>query len=156
MQNPPYISKCFLSFTLYFSTSPSLSSIISFTYVLHPPNFSIGSTSSWSPPKSFHVFSATLSHLVPARTFFIFSHTALSTIAGNIVFGIFFILYCHFIFLMSLIVLGGYIPSSALNTVFLVVVEHPSIFLAAAICTVSSCCANFAFPSHTSPAYSLL
>ena len=55
-------------------------------------------------------------------------------------------------------VLSGYIPSSAinsaLNTVLLVVLEHPSIFLASAICTASSCLTNFAFPSHISPAYS--
>ena len=36
----------------------------------------------------------------------------------------------------------------------LVVLEHPSIFFAAVICTVSSCFTNFAFPSNTSPAYS--
>ena len=46
------------------------------------------------------------------------------------------------------------IPSSGLDTVLLVVLEHPSIFLAAVICAVSSCFTNFAFPSYTSPAYS--
>ena len=47
------------------------------------------------------------------------------------------------------------IPNSALNTVLLVVLEHPSTFLpVVAICTVSSSFTNFAFRSHTSPAYS--
>ena len=48
------------------------------------------------------------------------------------------------------LVLSGYILSSALQTVFLVVLEHPSTFLAAVVCTVSKCytCTNFAFPSH--------
>ena len=57
---------------------------------------------------------------------------------------------------MSLFVLSGYIPSSSLNTVLRVVLEHPinSTFLAAVVCTVSSCFTNFAFPSHTCPAYS--
>ena len=49
---------------------------------------------------------------------------------------------------------SGYIPTSSLNTVLLVVLEHPSIFLAAVICTVFQLFSNFAFPSHTSPAYS--
>ena len=57
--------------------------IIYFAYVLYPPNFSIDSTaSSWSPPKSFHIFSITLSHLIPARPFVIFSYAVLSTIYG--------------------------------------------------------------------------
>ena len=56
-------------------------------------------------------------------------------------------------FLTSLFVLSGYMPSSTLNTVLLVALEHPSIFLAALICTVSSCFTNFAFPFYTSPAY---
>ena len=34
----------------------------------------IDGTSSWSPPESFHVFWTTLSHLIPARTFVVFSH----------------------------------------------------------------------------------
>ena len=49
---------------------------------------------------------------------------------------------------------SGYISSSALNTVLLVVLEQPSIFLAAVICTVSSCFTKIAFPSDTSPANS--
>ncbi|CAM9308795.1 unnamed protein product [Sphacelaria rigidula] len=39
-------------------------------------------------------------------------------------------------------------------SVYLVDFEHPSIFLGAAICTVSNFFTNFTFPSHTSPAYS--
>ena len=57
--------------------------------------------------------------------------------AGSLFAGIFFTLFCHFNFLTSLFVLSGYIPSSALNTVILVVLEHPSIFLAAVVRTVS-------------------
>ena len=71
---------------------------------------------------------------------------------GNLFSGIFFTSYCHFNFFTSLFVLSGYRPSSALDIVLLVL-EHPSIFLAAAICTVSSCFTNFAFPSYTTPAY---
>ena len=74
--------------------------------------------------------------------------------AGNLFSAIFLTSCCHFNFLASLSVLRGYIPSSALNTVLLVVLEHHSIFLAAIICTVSNCFTNFAFPSHSSPAYS--
>ena len=48
---------------------PFLLRTLSFTSVLYPPNFSIDSTSSWSPPKSFHIFSTTLSHLIPVRPF---------------------------------------------------------------------------------------
>ena len=73
---------------------------------------------------------------------------------GNLFSGIFFTFYCHFNLLASLFVLSGYIPSSALNTVILVVFEHPSTFLAAVIYTVSSCSTNFAFPSHTTRSYS--
>ena len=47
--------------------------------------------------------------------------------ACNLFSGILFTLSCHFNFLTSLFVLSGYIPSSALNTVLLVVLEHPSI-----------------------------
>ena len=56
--------------------------------------------------------------------------------AGKLFSDIFLTLYCRFNFLTSLFVVTGYIPSSALNTVLLVVFEHPSIFLAAVICTV--------------------
>ena len=69
-----------------------------------PKSFHIFSTTlSWSPPKSFHIFSTTLSHHIPARPFVMFSHTVLSTMAGNLFSGIFFTLYRHFNFLMSLI-----------------------------------------------------
>ena len=67
----------------------------------------------------------------------------------------FLALYCHFRFLVSLFVLSGYVPSFALNTVSLVVLEHLGILLAAVICTaVSNYFTNFASPSHISPAYS--
>ena len=51
---------------------------------------------------------------------------------------------------------SGCIPSSALSTVLLVVCEHPSAFLVAVICAVSSCFTDFVFHSHTSLAYSSL
>ena len=73
---------------------------------------------------------------------------------GNLFSGTFFTLYCHFNFLKSLFVLGGYVPSSALSTVLLVVLEHAGIVLAAVISTVSICFTISAFPSHTPPAYS--
>ena len=76
--------------------------------MLYPPNFYVESTSSWSPPKSFHIFSTTLSHLIPAHPYVIFSHTALSTMAGNFFSGISFTLYCHFNFLTSLFVSSAY------------------------------------------------
>lgn len=38
--------------------------------------------------------------------------------------------------------------SAALNTVLLVVLEHPSPLLAAVICAVLGFCPNFVFPSH--------
>ena len=152
--NPCIISINVSSFTLFLSASFSLVSILSFTHVLCPANFSMDSISSWFPPISFHAFSTTLSHLIPARPFVNFSHTALSAMAGNLFCGMFLTLYCHFIFLTSLVYFSGYIPSSALHAVLLVVLEHPRTFLAAVICTVSSCFTNFAFPSHTTSAYS--
>ena len=46
--------------------------------------------SSRFPPLYHHTFSSTLSHLIPARLFVTFSHTALSTImVGNLFFGFF-------------------------------------------------------------------
>ena len=63
----PYISKCFSSFTLFFRACLTLSSGLSSTSVLYPPNFSAhfsaDSTSSWSPPKSFHYF---LDYVIPS------------------------------------------------------------------------------------------
>ena len=109
--------------------------------------------SSWFPLISFHTFSTTLSQIVPAHPLVTFSHTctARSAMVGNLFFGMLRILYCQFNFLTSLVVFSGYIPSYAHNTALLVVVDHASIFLAAVICTVSSCFTNFVFPSHTSP-----
>ena len=79
---------------------------------------------------------------------------SLPAMAGNLFSGIFPTSYCHFNFLTSPFVSSGYTPSSALITVSLVVLEHPSIFLAHVTRAVSSCFTNFAFPSHTPPAYS--
>ena len=60
------------------------------------------------------------------------------------------------LFLLSLLVSSGYIPSSASNdTVLLVVLDHLIFFSAAVICTVSNCFTNSAFSSHTSLGYSL-
>ena len=75
--------------------------------------------------------------------------------AGNLFFGMFrtSTSYCHFNFLMSLFVLSGCIPSSALDTVLLVARGHLKFFLTADICTASNCFTSFAFPSHASPAY---
>ena len=56
------------------------------------------SISAWFPPRSFRAFSTTLTHFVPARPFILLlSHTALSTLAGNLSIGTFLSLYCHFI-----------------------------------------------------------
>ena len=82
--NPRISFKYVSSFTLFFSASLSLFSTLYFTSVLYPPNFSIDRTSSWSPPKYFHIFSTMLSHLIPARPFVIFSYAALSTMAGSL------------------------------------------------------------------------
>ena len=113
------------------------------------------SISSWFPPTSVHTFSTTLSHLIPARPCVTFSHTALSAMAGTLFFGMFLTFYCHFNFLTSLFVLSGYIPSSALDIVLLVVLEHPSTFLDSVICTDFQLFYQLrAFPSHVSPAYS--
>ena len=93
--NPPYISTCFSSFTLFLSASFSLSSIFSYTSVLHLPNFSIDSTSSWFSPKSFHIFSTTSSNLdlFQLSPFCYFLLQTLSAMAGNLFPGsIYFIL----------------------------------------------------------------
>ena len=59
-------------------TFPSFNCPFLFLQVLYPPNFSIGSTSSWSPPISSHIFlDDVIPSLVPARPFVIFSHTAI-------------------------------------------------------------------------------
>ena len=79
--------------------------------------------------------------------------------AGNLFFGMFLTLYSGvLIFQRSHVsICFKWVHShSALNAILLVVLEHPSTFLAAIICAVSSCFTNFAFPAHTSPAYSRL
>ena len=88
----PYICECFSSFTLFLSACLCLSSILFFTSILRPPNFCVDSTSSSPPPISFHIFSTTLSHLIRARPYVLFSRTASSTMAGNLFSGIFFTL----------------------------------------------------------------
>ena len=110
----------------------------------------------WSPLISFHTLSATLSttlsHLIPAHTFV----TLVLAMIGNFFIGMFHILDCHSRCLTSLPVLSGWIPTSVLDAVLPVVLEHPRTFWVAAICTASSCFTNFALPSHYSPAYSTL
>ena len=88
--------KCFSSFILFFSASLSLNSILYFTSVLYPANFSMDSISSWFPPISFHTFSTTLSHPIPARPSVTFSHTARPPMAGSLFSGMFLTLYRHF------------------------------------------------------------
>ena len=71
LRSTPRISlKCFSSFALFLSASLSLFSLLSFTSVLYPPNFSMDSTSSWSPPKSFHIFSTDVVPSYSSSTFF--------------------------------------------------------------------------------------
>ena len=84
--------------------------------------------------------------------------------AGNLFFGMLLTLvYCYFNFLASLrthLFEAGtctlpvllYIPVH--SGVLLVVLEHPSTFLAAVIWTFSSCFTDFALPSHMAPAHS--
>ena len=81
---PPYIStKCFSSFTVFLSANFAFSSVLSFASVLYPPKFS-----TWTVhlgllnPKSFHIFSTTLSHLISARPFVTSSRTTLSFMYG--------------------------------------------------------------------------
>ena len=149
----PSISKCLSEFTLILSASLCFLSIPSPTFVLYLPNVSTDIMSSWFLPISFHTFSPTLSHSIPARPFATFSHTSLSTMSGSLFFWhAFLTLYWHYFnFIASLFDLSGYIPtSSALDAALLVVLGHPSIVLPAAVCTVSGCFTNFAFLSHTS------
>ena len=78
-----YCSKCFSDPTLFLSANLSLLSILSSTSALYLSNFSADITSSSRFPSiSFHVFSYLLSHLIPARPFVTFSHTALSNKYG--------------------------------------------------------------------------
>ena len=103
--------------------------VLSFFTSVYPANFSMDSISSWLPPIPFHTFSTTLSDLIPGRPFVTFSHTALSAMAGNLFFGEFLTRYFILPFQLShVFVSSGYIPSSALNPVFLVVLEYPSTF----------------------------
>ena len=96
------------------------------------------------PPYSSSLFSL-LSPIQPCELWLATSFSACSSF-----------IFAIFNFLTRLFVLSGYIASSALNAVILVVLEHlRSTFLAAAICTVSNCYPNFVFPSHTSAHSSL-
>ena len=99
---PPKSLKCSASFTLFLSANFSLISTLSFTSVLYPANFSMDSVYSWFPPISFHTFSITLSHLIPARPFVIFFHTAISAMAGNLSFSMLLALHCPSQFITSL------------------------------------------------------
>ena len=78
--------KCFSDFTLFLSASLFLLAMLSSYCALYFPADII---SSWFPPTSFHTLSRTLSHLTPARPSVSFSHTAISTMAGNPFLGMF-------------------------------------------------------------------
>ena len=71
--------------------------------------------------------------------------------AGDLFFSRLLTQYCNFNFSTSLCVLSGDIPSSAyITTVLLAVLEHPSIYLAAASCIVCSCSINTFISIHRS------
>ena len=55
-------------------------------------------------------------------------HAGLLATAGDLFYGIIFTLYCQFKLVLPLFCFDGCIPSSALNTVLLVVLEHSSLF----------------------------
>ena len=123
--------------TMFRSASLSFLPILASISALYLPNFSADITSSWCFP---YILAYFLNYAIPPFSSsplpcVTFSHTALSTMDGNLFFGMFLALYCHFNFLMSLFVFSGYIPSSALNTVLLVVLDPLGSFLAAVICT---------------------
>ena len=149
---PPYTYKCSSSFTFVLSASLDIICILPFTSALYPPNFSMDSISSRLPPICLHTLSTTLFHRIPARPFVTFSQTYQLWLATSF-------LECSSLyiaistFLRVDLFLSGHIPSSALNTLLLVVLEHPGAFLAAITCIVSSCFTNIAFPSHTSAYY---
>ena len=65
-----------------------------------------------------------LDYAIPPYSSSPFATFPLSAMAGSLLFGMFLTLYCHFNFLPYLFVLSGYISTSALNFVFLVVLEH--------------------------------
>ena len=115
----------------------------------------MASISCWLPSISFDTLSNTLPHRIPARPFVTYTHTVLLAIAGNLFFGMLLKYILPFQnFSHSYLFLSGCIPSPALNTLLLVVLEHPSTFSAAVIRTVSTCLTDFAFSSHASPAHS--
>ena len=64
---------------------------------------------------------------------------------GNLLFGMFPTFFFHLHFFMSLFVLSGSIPSSALNAVSLVVLDNLGIYRAAVFCTVSDRFTKLAF-----------
>ena len=77
-------SPCFLSVSLSL-----VSDVRSFGSVLGLPNSSADIISCEFPSVPFRTFSTALSHLLPARAFVAFSHTAPSIVAGNLFFGTF-------------------------------------------------------------------
>ena len=110
--------------------------------------------SSWSLPTRFRLPNF-LDHVIPPYSSSPFSYFLPTSLPGiscarregwqNLLFGKLFTIYSYVVLpaqlFMSLrvLVLSGYISSSALNTVvLLVVLEYPSTFLAVATCTVSS------------------
>ena len=79
-----------------------------------------------------------------------------SITAANLFFVVFGTNNCRFNSIMSLLVLSGCIPSSALNTVVLVVQENHGIFSSCCpLYLASNCFTNFEFLSHASPATDL-
>ena len=158
-RNVPPLSRCFLALRGCHFFLPGM---IYFTSALYPPNLSMDGTSSWfnissrfhplypsiiSRPRYAILFQLALLLLTPIHPYQRWLVT--SSLASSL-------LYIPIsIFLKSLLVLSGYILSSALSSMLLVVLEHRvnSTFLSAVICTVSSSSTKFAFPSHTCPAY---
>ena len=61
----------------------------------------------------------------------------------------------HFKFLVSLCVSSGYIPSSALDNILVVALEHLGTILPAVLCTVSYRSTNLVFPFYSPPEYSI-
>ena len=129
---PRMCLECFSDSTLFLSATvaPPRIFIISSASVMYLPNFSADINYFRFPPIFFHTLSTALPHLVEFRSFVTFSRTALSTMVGNLFLGMLLALYryCRFNLTMSLFLLNGYIPSSALNAEWLVVLEHPSFF----------------------------
>ena len=143
--SPP--SPCFLAFFY-----------ISFRLCLVPPKLIYEQLLSLV---SSYIFPCFFDYAIPPGSPFTFSPTASSAMAGNLLFGTLFTLYCIFIFFTSLFLRSGCIPSSALNTAVPVLHEHPvvSILLWFSL----NCCHVYFFPallrisrplSHTFLAYS--